>query len=199
MRQFKNGLIDQNPTLVLLLGLCPALATTAAMTNAAGMGIATTAVLICSNTIVSALRKLIPAKIRIAAFVVIAASLVTVTDLLFQAYLPALSESLGIFVPLIVVNCVVYARAEVFAYRNGVVRSALDGLTAGMGFLAALIAVALIRELLGAGTLFEFRVLPETFPEITVLTQPPGGFLALALVIAGLQAVRKRKKARDSV
>jgi electron transport complex protein RnfE len=197
MKQFKNGIIDQNPTLVLLLGLCPALATTAAMTSAAGMGIATMAVLIGSNLIISALRKLIPEKIRIAVFVVVIASLVTVADLLIQAFLPALSDSLGIFVPLIVVNCVIYARAEVFAYRSGVVRSALDGLTAGMGFLAALIAVAFIRELLSAGSLFDFKVLPEAFPEIAVLAQPPGGFFALGLVIAVLQAARRRKKVRE--
>jgi electron transport complex protein RnfE len=196
MRQFKNGLIDQNPALVLLLGLCPALATTTTMTNAAGMGLTTLAVLLGSNIIISALRRLISAKIRIAAFVVIVAGLVTVADLLLQAYLPALSESLGIFVPLIVVNCVVFARAELFAYRNGVVRSALDGLTAGMGFLTALLAVAAIREFLSAGTLFDIRVLPEAFPEISVMAQAPGGFFALGLVIAVMQAVRKRGRER---
>jgi electron transport complex protein RnfE len=197
MRQFKNGIIDQNPTLVLMLGLCPALAATSTMTNAAGMGIATMAVLTGSNIIISALRRLISDKVRIAVFVVVIASLVTVTDLLFQAFFPSLSESLGIFVPLIVINCVIYARAEVFAYRNGVVRSALDGLTSGMGFLAALIAVSFIRELLSAGSLFDFRVMPEFVPAIEIFSQPPGGFLALGLVIAVLQAFRKRKKAGD--
>jgi electron transport complex protein RnfE len=199
MRQFKNGLIDQNPALVLLLGLCPALAATATMTNAAGMGITTMSVLICSNILVSALRKVISPKIRVAAFVIIAASFVTAADLLIQAYFPAMSEALGIFIPLIVVNCVIYARAELFAYRNGVVRSALDGLTSGMGFLAALLAVAAIRELLSAGTLFDLRVLPEVFPEIGILAQPAGGFFALGLAIAVMQAVRRRGKAREQV
>ncbi|MCL2004106.1 MAG: electron transport complex subunit RsxE [Oscillospiraceae bacterium] len=199
MRQFKNGIIDQNPTLVLLLGLCPALAATTTMMNAAGMGLTTMAVLLGSNIIISSLRKLIPAKVRIAAFTVIIAALVTVADLLLQAYFPALSEALGIFIPLIVVNCILFAQAELFAYRNGVVRSAIDGLTAGMGFLAALIAVAALRELLSAGTLFDFRVLPEAVPEIAVMAQPPGGFFALGLVIAATQAVRKRGKARETV
>jgi electron transport complex protein RnfE len=194
MRQFKNGIIDQNPALVFMLGICPALATTSDMTNAAGMSLATMAVLIGSNFLVSALRRVIPAKVRIAAFVVITATLVTVTDLLLQAYAPALSASLGIFVPLIVVNCIIYARAELFAYRNGVVRSAIDGLTAGMGYLVALLSVAAIRELLSAGSLFAVRVLPDGFPGIGIMAQPPGGFFALGLVVAVMQMFRNRRR-----
>ncbi len=198
MRQFKNGLIDQNPTLVLLLGMCPTLATSTSMTNAVGMGLAATAVLICSNFVVSALRKLIPEKIRIAAFVVIIAGFVTAVDYLLQAFVPALSESLGMFIPLIVVNCIILARAEAFASKNGVMRSALDGLTMGMGFTLALMAVAAIRELLSAGSLFGFRVLPEVFPSIGIMAQAPGGFIVLGVVIAVMQAIRNRGKARPA-
>jgi electron transport complex protein RnfE len=198
IRQFKNGIVDQNPVLVLLLGICPVLATSTTMLNAAGMGIAATAVLICSNLAVSALRRLVSENIRFIAFIVIVASFVTAVDYLLQAFAPALSESLGIFIPLITVNCIVLARAEVFARRNGVVRSALDGLAMGMGFLGALMAVAAIREILSAGTLFDLRVLPEVFPGITVLAGPPGGFFALGLVVAVMQFVRRRK-ARPAV
>jgi electron transport complex protein RnfE len=199
IKQFKNGLIDQNPTLVLLLGICPALAKSSVMTDAAGMGLATMAVMICSNVVISILRRFIPEKIRIAAFAVIIAGFVTAVDYMMQAYAPRLSDSLGIFIPLIVVNCIVFARAEVFAFRNGFGRSALDGLTMGMGFLLAILAVAAIRELLSAGTLFEFRVLPDAFPEIGVMAQSPGGFFALGFLIAAVQAVRKKRKARSSV
>jgi electron transport complex protein RnfE len=192
-RQLKNGIVDQNPVLVLLLGICPALATSSSMNSAAGMGITATAVLICSNFAVSALRKVISEKIRIAAFIVIIASFVTAADYLLQAFTPALSESLGIFIPLITVNCIVLARAEVFARKNGAVRSALDGLAMGMGFLAALLSAAAIRELLSAGTLFGIRVLPQTFPEIPMLASPPGGFFALGLVVAAMRLIRRRK------
>ena len=197
MKQFKNGLVDQNPTLVLMLGICPALAASSAMTDAAGMGISTMAVLICSNFTVSALRKFIPEKIRIAVFMTVIAAYVTAADYLLQAFAPALSHSLGVFIPLIVVNCIVFARAEVFAYHNGIGRSALDGLAMGMGFLAALMAVACIRELLSAGTLFELRILPESFPAFAIMARPPGGFFALGMVLAITQAVRG--KARGAV
>jgi electron transport complex protein RnfE len=198
MRQFKNGIVDQNPVLVLLLGICPALAASSTMTNAAGMGITAMAVLVCSNFLVSLLRKVISEKLRILAFIVIIATFVTAADYLLQAYVPALSESLGIFIPLITVNCIVLARAEVFARRNGIVRSALDGLTMGMGFLAALMAVAAIRELLSYGTLFDLPVLPEVFPGISVMASPPGGFFALGLVVAAMQFIR-RKRARPVI
>jgi electron transport complex protein RnfE len=193
MRQFKNGIIDQNPVLVLLLGICPVLAVSTAMTDAAGMGIAATAVLICSNFIVSLLRKLISEKIRFAAFIVIIAAFVTAVDYLLRAYAPALSESLGIFIPLITVNCIVLARAEVFARRNGIIRSALDGLAMGMGFLLALLSVAAIREFLSFGTLFDFPVLPDAFPGIAVMATPPGGFFALGAAVAVMQLLRRRK------
>ncbi|MDR0293967.1 MAG: electron transport complex subunit E [Oscillospiraceae bacterium] len=198
MRQFKNGLVDQNPTLVLLLGMCPTLAVSTSLTNAVGMGLAATAVLICSNVVISALRKLIPDKIRIAAFVVVIAGFVTAVDYLLQAFAPALSDSLGMFIPLIVVNCIILARAEAFASKNGVVRSAIDGLAMGMGFTMALIFVAAVRELLSAGTLFEFTILPDAFPKIDIMGQPPGGFIVLGVVIAVMQAVRNRSKAKNA-
>jgi electron transport complex protein RnfE len=199
LRQFKNGMIEQNPITVLLLGLCPVLATSSTVENAVGMGLATMAVLICSNTVIAALRKLIPEKIRFAAFVVIIAGFVTSADFLLQAFIPSVSESLGIFVPLIVVNCIVFARAETYAFRSGVVRSAIDGLSVGMGFMLAIMAVAAIRELLSAGTLYGFRALPETFPAFQIIAKPPGGFLVLGLVLAAVQFIRRRKKARGPV
>jgi electron transport complex protein RnfE len=196
MRQLKNGLVDQNPILVLLLGMCPVLAASASVETAAGMGLATTAVLVCSGLAVSALRRLIPEKIRLAAFIIIIAGFVTAVDYFLRAFLPELSESLGIFIPLIVANCVIFARAETYAFKNGVIRSAIDGLAMGTGFTLAIMAVAAIRELLSAGTLYDFRVLPEDFPVISVMAKPAGGFLTLGLVIAVMQAIRKRGKAR---
>lgn len=194
LKQFKNGLIDQNPTLVLLLGMCPTLATSTSLTNAVGMGIAATAVLICSNMAISALRKLIPDKIRIAAFVVVIAGFVTAVDYILKAYLPSLSQSLGLFIPLIVVNCIILARAEAYASKNGVVRSGIDGLTMGLGFTAALMVVATIRELIGSGTLMGYAVLPESYPGILMMALPPGGFLTLGCVIALMQKILSRRE-----
>lgn len=194
IKQFKNGLLDQNPVFVLLLGMCPTLATSTSLPSAVGMGLAATAVLVCSNMVISVLRKLIPEKIRIAAFVVIIAGFVTAVDYLLQAYVPALSESLGMFIPLIVVNCIILARAEAFASKNGVFRSGVDGLAMGIGFTMALISVAFFRELLGSGTLMDFRILPESFPGIALMTQPAGGFLTLGCVIALVQVLTRRGK-----
>ena len=195
LKQFKNGLIDENPVLVLLLGTCPALATSATVENAVGMGLAATAVLICSNLIISLLRKAIPVKIRIAAFVVIIASFVTIVDLSLQAFLPALSKSLGVFIPLIVVNCIILARAEAFASKNGVGRSALDGLTMGLGFTFALFVMAVIREALGNGTLFGYPIFPETFQPALIMALPPGGFLTFGIVMAAMNKILSRKGA----
>ena len=194
LKQFKNGLIDQNPTLVLLLGMCPTLAVSTSLQNAVGMGLAATAVLICSNLAISALRKVIPDKIRIAAFVIVIAGFVTAVDYLLKAYLPDLSQSLGMFIPLIVVNCIILARAEAYAFKNGVVRSGLDGLTMGIGFTAALMVVSTVRELLGSGTLMGYAVLPESFPGVLMMALPPGGFLTLGLVIAAMQKLLSRKE-----
>lgn len=193
IKQFKNGLIDQNPVLVLLLGMCPTLAVSTSLMNGLGMGIAATAVLVCSNLFISLLRKVIPGKIRIAAYIVIIAGFVTSIDLLMQAYLPDLSESLGLFIPLIVVNCIILARAEAYASKNGPLSSAVDGLTMGLGFTFALCIVSIIREILGSGTIMGFGIFPESFQPALLMALPPGGFLTLGLVIAAMQKILKRK------
>lgn len=192
IKQFKDGLFNQNPVLVLLLGMCPTLATSTSVENAFGMGIAATVVLVCSNTVISILRKVIPAKIRIAAFIVIIAGFVTAVDLVLQAFIPALSQSLGLFIPLIVVNCIILARAEAYASKNGVGRSALDGLTMGLGFTFALLLMSIIREILGNGTLMGFSLFPESFQPASIMAQPAGGFLTLGIIIAAMQKIMSR-------
>lgn len=194
INQFKNGLLYQNPTLVLLLGMCPTLAVSTSVDNALGMGIAATIVLIFSNVFISALRRVIPDKIRIAVYVVIIATFVTMVDYLLQAYVPALSKSLGLFIPLIVVNCIILARAEAYAAKNSVGRSALDGLTMGLGFTLALSVVATIREILGSGTWMGLPVFPESYPGVLLIALPPGGFLTLGCVIALMQKLLSRKR-----
>ncbi len=189
LNQFRDGLFTQNPTLVLLLGMCPALAVSTTLENGVGMGVAATMVLICSNVVISALRRLIPDKIRIAAYIVVIAGFVTMVEMLLGAYFPALSKSLGLFIPLIVVNCIVLARAETFASKNSVGRAALDGLTMGLGFTLALCVVSVIREILGSGTLLGMRVLPAAVPPALIMTMAPGGFLTLGCVIALMQKI----------
>ena len=181
------GIFRNNPTFRLVLGLCPTLAVTTSLENALGMGLAATFVLVCSNGLVSALRKVIPAAVHIPCYIVIIATFVTATDLLMQAYLPALSASLGIFIPLIVVNCIILGRAEAFACRNGVVESLADGLGAGLGFTLALALVATVREICGAGTLtvwgdLAFRNLNPG--PVTLAILPAGGFVTLGLLLA---------------
>ena len=202
---FKEGLLTKNPVLVQLLGMCSTLAITTSLFNGIGMGISVTVILICSNVLISALRKVIPSQIRIAAYIVIIAGFVTVVDLLLQAFLPALSESLGVFIPLIVVNCIILGRAEAFASKNGVAASALDGLFQGIGYTAALIVMCVVRELLGSGTFGGgilnggegIRVLPEGTPAMLMI-QPVGGFLALGFIIAGAQwLVKKLEKKKE--
>ena len=190
---FKSGLIDNNPTFVQLLGMCPTLATSTTLLNALGMGAAATFVLICSNLVISLVRKLIPEKIRIAAYIVIIAGFVTVIDLLMQAYIPALSNSLGLFIPLIVVNCIILARAESFASKNKPLPSVLDGLTMGIGFTFALCCVAAVREILGAGTILGYPLFGGVAP-LTIFALPAGGFLVLGFAIAVVQALKNRKK-----
>ena len=184
---FWYGIFRNNPTFRLVLGLCPTLAVTTSLENALGMGMASTFVLVCSNGLVSALRKLIPGAVHIPCYIVIIATFVTATDLLMQAYLPALSASLGIFIPLIVVNCIILGRAEAFACRNGVVESLADGLGAGLGFTLALALVATVREICGAGTLtvwgdLAFRNLNPG--PVTLAILPAGGFVTLGLLLA---------------
>lgn len=202
-KQLKEGLLTKNPVLVQLLGMCSTLAITTSLFNGLGMGLAVTTILICSNVLISALRKVIPSQIRIAAYIVIIAGFVTVVDLLLQAFLPELSESLGVFIPLIVVNCIILGRAEAFASKNGVLASAVDGLCQGIGYTLALVIVCVIRELLGTGTFGGgllgggegIRIIPEGYPAMQ-LVMPVGGFLVLGFVIAGSQFLMKKLETR---
>lgn len=198
LKQLKNGIVDQNPTLVQLLGMCPTLATTTSVKNAFGMGIAATAVLICSNLFISLLRKFIPKEVRIAAYIVIVSGFVTAVELLMRAYFYSLYQALGLFIPLIVVNCIILARAEAFASKNPPLPSAIDGLSMGLGFTFALAIVATVREILGAGSFMGVRILPEAYPEMTLFVLPAGAFLTLGFVIAAVQKLRNNaeEKAR---
>ena len=198
-KQFKEGLLIKNPVLVQLLGMCSTLAITTSLFNGIGMGLSVTIILICSNVLISALRKVIPNQIRIAAYIVIIAGFVTIVDLCLQAFLPDLSENLGVFIPLIVVNCIILGRAEAFASKNGVLASALDGLFQGIGYTCALVIMCVIREFLGSGTFgggllgpggAGIRIIPEQFPAMQIV-MPVGGFLVLGFVIAGSQALMK--------
>jgi len=193
----KTGIITQNPSLVLLLGMCPLLATSTSVANGLGMGLAATAVLICSNVVISLLRKIIPNQIRIAAYIVVIAGFVTIVDMALAAFLPSLHASLGLFIPLIVVNCIILARAEAFASKNNVLDSALDGLTMGLGFTAALFILSTIREILGNGTFLGFHILGASFPAATLLIMPTGGFLTLGFVIAAIQKITSMKKEKE--
>ena len=186
-KQFKEGLVTQNPVTVQLLGMCSTMAITTTLFNGVGMGISVTAILICSNVVIALLRKVIPSKIRIAAFVVVIAGFVTMVDLLLQAFVPALSESLGVFIPLIVVNCIILGRAEAFASKNTVAASAVDGLAQGLGYTMILVVMCLVRELLGSGTIGGFQIMPESYPNCLLLILPFGGFLTLGCVIAFMQ------------
>ena len=198
-KQFMEGLLTKNPVTVQLLGMCSTLAITTSLFNGIGMGLAVTIILTCSNVLISALRKVIPNQIRIAAYITIIAGFVTVVDLLLKAFIPALSASLGVFIPLIVVNCIVLGRAEAFASKNGVLASAVDGICQGIGYTVALVIVCVIRELLGSGTFgggllgpggAGIRIIPEQFPAMQIV-MPVGGFLVLGFVLAGSQWLMK--------
>lgn len=184
-----NGLILQNPILVLFLGMCSTLAVSTSLTNALGMGLSTTMVLICSNVVISLLRKAIPKEVRIACYVVIIAGFVTIVELCLKAYLPALSESLGLFIPLIVVNCIILGRAEAFASKETPGYAALDGLSMGLGFTGALCIMGFIRELLGSGSILGHEILPV---KVMLLAAPCGGFLVLGGLVALVQYLRAR-------
>lgn len=179
-----NGLIRENPTFVLMLGMCPTLAVTTSAINGIGMGLATTAVLIMSNIIISMLRKVIPDGVRIPAFIVVIASFVTITELLIKAYLPSLYDALGLYIPLIVVNCIILGRAESYASKNSVIYSAFDGLGMGLGFTLGLTCIGLVRELIGNGSVFDIAVLPEAYEPLTIFILAPGAFLVLAFLVA---------------
>lgn len=194
MERLKTGIILENPTFVQVLGMCPTLAVTTSAKNAIGMGLATTAVLMCSNAAISMLRKFIPSKIRIPAFVVVIASFVTMIDLLLQAYVPDLHAQLGLFIPLIVVNCLILARAEAFASKNKVVPSIFDGIGMGLGFTVGLTVIGIIREILGAGQIFGKTIMPASYNPAIIMILAPGAFFTLGIVMAILNAVRARKQ-----
>ncbi len=196
---FLNGLLYENPTFVQLLGMCPTLAVTTTVSNGIGMGLSATAVLIMSNILIALLRKIIPDKVRIAAYIVIIAAFVTIVQMVLEAFVPSLYASLGLFIPLIVVNCIILARAESFASKNSAVRSALDGLGMGLGFTVALILISAVREILSRGTFLGITVMPEAIEPAAIIGMPPGGFIVLGLLIALINFVvskiRKRGEA----
>ena len=197
-KQFTEGLLTKNPVTVQLLGMCSVLAITTSLFNGIGMGLSVTIILTCANILISALRKVIPSQIRIAAYIVIIATFVTIVDLALKAFIPALSASLGVFIPLIVVNCIILGRAEGFASKNGVLASAVDGICQGIGYTVALCLMCIIRELLGSGTFGGgllnggegIRIIPAQYPAMQMV-MPVGGFLTLGFVIAGSQALMK--------
>lgn len=189
-KQLKEGILDNNPTLVQLLAMCPTLATTTSVKNAIGMGLAATAVLIFSNLFVSLLRKFIPQQVRIAAYIVIISGFVTMVELLMKAYLFSLYESLGIFIPLIVVNCIILARAEAYASKHKPLPSAVDGLAMGLGFTFALLLVSTVREIIGNGTFLGYSLFGDGYAPALLLVMPAGAFLTLGFVIAAVQKIR---------
>jgi electron transport complex protein RnfE len=192
MNYFKtitNGLIKENPTFVLMLGMCPTLGTTTSALNGMSMGLATTFVLICSNVVISLLKNLIPDKIRIPAFIVIIATFVTIIQMAMEAYIPALYDSLGLFIPLIVVNCIVLGRAEAFAAKNNPFASLCDGLGIGLGFTLGLTLLGIVRELLGTGALFSLRVFPEEYG-VLIFVLAPGAFITLGYLIAIINKIK---------
>jgi electron transport complex protein RnfE len=191
LNNFSKGFLRENPILVLLLGTCPTLAVTSSATNGLGMGLATTFVLFMSNIFISVVKDFVPDKVRIPAFVVVIASFVTIVDLLMQAYTPALSNQLGIFIPLIVVNCIVLGRAEAFAAKNNIFSSFIDGLGMGLGFTMALVTIGSIREMLGAGSIFGHKFIAEGADGILVFILAPGAFITLGFLIAILKKINK--------
>ncbi|HOQ75032.1 MAG TPA: electron transport complex subunit E [Thermoclostridium sp.] len=189
-----NGLLKENPTLVLLLGMCPSLAVTTMAQNAIGMGIAATFVLMGSNVVVSLIRKIVPDKVRIPIFVTVIAGFVTIVEMVMKAYFPDLDKALGIYIPLIVVNCIILARAEMFACKNGPLLSALDGLGMGLGFTAALFVIGSIREIIGAGTWMGITLTADLIDPATILILPPGGFMVMGCLIALVNKLTKKKR-----
>ncbi|NDO47297.1 electron transport complex subunit E [Clostridium sp. MD294] len=191
----KNGIIDENPTFSQVIGMCPTLAVTSSAINGIGMGLSTAAVLICSNLFISLLRKVIPDKVRIPCFIVVIATFVTIIQFLLQAYLPSLNASLGLYIPLIVVNCLILARAEAFASKNSPIDAIFDGIGMGLGFTVALGFLGLVREFIGAGTLFNVTVLPDAFPKTLLFVMAPGAFFTLGCLMGLLNYFKNKKKA----
>ena len=190
---FMNGIINENPTFRMVLGMCPTLAITTAVSNGIGMGLATTVVLICSNLFISLLRKVIPDEIRIPAFIVVIATFVTIVQLVIKAFLPALDAALGMFIPLIVVNCIIFGRAEAFACKNKPLAAVADGLGMGLGFTCAITLICAVRELLGAGTLLGMQVMPAGYMPMDLLVKPAGGFIVLGLMMALMNKLMPKK------
>jgi len=200
-----NGIVTENPTFRLVLGMCPTLAISTAVTQGIGMGLATTFVLVFSNLVISLLRNIIPEKVRIPSFVVVIATFVTIVDLVMKAYVPALSQSLGLYIPLIVVNCIIFARAESFAFKNPPMASLMDGLGMGIGFTLAITILSAVREVLGSGTFLGMQLMPASYHPMAIIIRPPGGFVMLGLLLLLVNALtkafekRKQAKAKEEI
>ncbi len=190
---FMNGIIDENPTFRMVLGMCPTLAITTAVSNGIGMGLAVTFVLVFSNLVISLLRKAIPDQIRIPAFIVVIATFVTIVQLVVKAFVPALDAALGVFIPLIVVNCIIFGRAEAFAFKNKPIPAIVDGLGMGIGFTIAITLISAVRELFGAGTLLGVQVMPAGYMPMDLLVKPAGGFIVLGLMLALMNKLLPKK------
>ncbi len=188
---FFNGILNENPTFRLLLGMCPTLAISTAVFQGIGMGLSTTFVLVFSNMVISLLRNVIPDKVRIPAFIVVIATFVTIIDLMLKAFIPSLSDSLGIFIPLIVVNCIIFARAEAYASKNSVISSVVDGLGMGLGFTMSISLLSAFRELIGNGTLLGMQVMPASYQPMAMALKPPGGFIMLGILLLLINAITK--------
>ncbi|MCE5344648.1 MAG: electron transport complex subunit E [Eubacteriales bacterium] len=197
---FMNGIFAENPTFRMLLGMCPTLAISTAVTQGIGMGLATTFVLVFSNLVISLLRNVIPEKVRIPSFVVVIATFVTIVDLVMKAFVPSLSQSLGLYIPLIVVNCIIFARAEAFAFKNPPLQSLADGMGMGIGFTLSITLLSAVREVIGSGTFLGIQVMPAAYHPMTIIIRPPGGFITLGLLLLTVNAVvkviEKRKAAK---
>ena len=194
-----NGIVKENPVFIMMLGMCPALAVTTSVTNAIGMGASTIAVLVISNIVISLVRNIIPDEVRLQAFIVIVASFVTVVQLIMQAYFVAINDALGVYIPLIVVNCIILGRAEAYASKNGPIESAMDGIGMGLGFTVGIMAIAFFRELFGAGTLCGVQVMPSFYKPIDLLVKAPGAFLILGLIVMFMNAMKIQTRANDLV
>ena len=197
IKEFTKGFYTDNPVFRLALGLCPTLAVTTSVENGVGMGVAATMVLVCSNFIISSVRNLVPKKIRIPIFIIVIATFVTIVEMLMQAYYPALYKSLGIFVPLIVVNCIILGRAEAFASKNNVILSVIDGIGMGIGFTLSLVIISAIRELFGNGTFYGFPIAPSAFKPVLVMILPPGAFLTLGYILGFFNWLDMRTTGKD--
>ena len=193
MKEMTKGFIKENPVFIMALGLCPTLAVSTSIVNAIGMGLAATFVLLCSNILISLLKNYIPTKVRIPCFIVVIASFVTIVDMLMNAYTPEIHKNLGIFIPLIVVNCIILGRAEAFASRNNLIKSVFDGLGMGIGFTLALVAIAFFRELIGAGQLMGIQIMPGSYQPVLLAILAPGAFLTLGLLMGLINLFKKKE------